>query len=78
MRQVLSLSLPLEVTNKIKTRSKQKGFDSVSSYIKYLVTLDNDLMPEDELVQAVRESRSEYNKGKSIKADSIAELLDDK
>lgn len=75
MRQVLSLSLPLETTKQIKMRTKIKGFRSVSSYIKYLTTLDDDLISEEELLQSIKEARLEHKNGQSIKANSLADLL---
>jgi Arc/MetJ-type ribon-helix-helix transcriptional regulator len=75
MRQVLSLSLPEQITKEIKISSKQKGFSSVSGYIKYLFELDKNLISEKELLSAVREARKEYAGGKTIKAKSITDLL---
>ena len=75
MRQVLSLSLPPEINKKIKVRSKTLGFDSVSSYIKYLVNSDDDLIGVDKILKAARQAKKDYDEGKIIKATSIAELL---
>jgi len=75
MRQVLSLSLPQQTTKEIKALSKNRGFSSVSGYIKHLVELDKDLITEEELWNSVQEARKEYKAGKCIKADSIADLL---
>lgn len=75
MRQVLSLSLPEQITKEIKAISKQRGFNSVSSYVKYLFNLDRDLISEKELLNSINEARKEYRQGKTIKASSIADLL---
>ncbi len=75
MRQVLSLSLPLQTTKELKKSSKQKGFTSVSSYIKYLFEADQDLISEEELLEDIRIAEKEYKAGKTIKANSIADLL---
>ena len=75
MRQVLSLSLPAKSTKKIKTLSKRRGFDTVSSYIKYLIDLDQDLISEEELLDSVNEAREDYKIGKIETARSIADLL---
>lgn len=75
MRQVLSLSLPPTTAKKIKSLAKQRGYKSVSGYIKHLIELDEDLISEKELMQSIREARLEYKNGKTVKADSLAELL---
>ncbi|HNP79472.1 MAG TPA: CopG family transcriptional regulator [Candidatus Pacearchaeota archaeon] len=78
MRKVLSISLPHDLDNKIKSNTKKKGFDSVSSYIKYLISVDDDLISEEELLKEVELSEKEYEKGKAIKAKSMADLYDKK
>jgi hypothetical protein len=75
MRQVLSLSLPQQTTKEIKKSAKQRGFDSVSGYVKYLFDLDKDLISETELLNSVKSARQEYKEGKVIKAKSLAELI---
>ena len=75
MRKVLSLSLPEQITKEIKKSSKQRGFASVSAYIKYLFELDKDLISEQELLSSIKEARQDYQQGKSVKAKSIADLL---
>ena len=75
MRQVLSLSLPKETAKEIKTLSKKRGFDSVSSYIKYLVNSDKELISEISLLGSIKEARSDYKKGDTLRVDSIANLL---
>ena len=75
MRQVLSLSFPEKTTKEVKSLAKKRGFASLSSYIKYLVELDKDLISETELLASVKDARREYTAGKVIKAKSIAELV---
>ncbi len=75
MRQVLSLSLPQQTTKDIKKSAKQRGFESVSGYIKYLFDSDKDLISEIELLSSIKSAREEYKKGKSIEAKSLADLL---
>lgn len=75
MRQVLSLSLPTTDIRQIKTFAKKRGYSSVSSYVKYLLKADEDLISETELLKMVRKADKEYQAGKSIKARSIADLL---
>ena len=75
MRQVLSLSLPPQTAKEIKKNAKQKGFTSVSSYIKFLFEADNDVISKEELLEDVKIAEKEYKQGKTIKANSLAELL---
>ena len=75
MRQVVSLSLSQSATKEIKILSKKRGFDSVSAYVKYLLTLDKDLISEEQLLASIKEGRKEYKAGKTIKAKSMADLL---
>ena len=75
MRQVLSLSLPLQTTKEIKKTAKQKGFASVSNYIKFLFESDNDSITKEQLLKDVKEAERDYNAGKCIKATSITEAL---
>lgn len=75
MRQVLSLSLPQQITKQIKKSAKQKGFESVSGYIKYLFEADNDVISVAQLLKDVEEAEKDYKAGKCIKANSIDEAL---
>ncbi len=75
MRQVLSLSLPLQITKEIKKSATQRGFTSVSGYIKYLFECDKDLISEKELLVDVKQAERDYRNGKCVKANSIAEAL---
>lgn len=75
MRQVLSLSLPLDITQQIRMRVKERNFDSISSYVKYLINLDSDLISEWELIRTIKKARLEYQKGQIVKAKSLADLL---
>lgn len=75
MRQVLSLSLPDQATKEIKELSKKRGFKSVSGYIKYLVDLDSNLIADTDLLNSVKSARQEYKAGKTITANSMADLV---
>ncbi|HOX60889.1 MAG TPA: hypothetical protein PLV72_02690 [Candidatus Magasanikbacteria bacterium] len=75
MRQVLSLSLPTTDVRQIKLLAKQRGFDSLSAYVKYLFKADENLITETELLKTAELSRREYAAGKSIKAKSLADLV---
>lgn len=76
MRQVLSISLPGDMIKTIKQRVKNEGFNSVSEYFKYLFKMDTeDIISEEELLKDIKQARKEYKEGKTIKADSLADLL---
>lgn len=76
MRQVISVSLPENMVKKLKNHIKQSNFASISEYFKYLFEADNsNTISDKELMAAVIESRKEYKDGKTIKADSLADLL---
>jgi len=75
MREVLSLSFPQQTTKKIKQTAKQRGFNTVSGYIKYLFESDSDLISADELLRDVNLAEKEYEDGRTIKAKTLADLL---
>ncbi|MEK7643688.1 MAG: hypothetical protein AAB390_00070 [Patescibacteria group bacterium] len=75
MRHVLSLSLPGSDVRELKSLSKKRGFNSVSSYVKHLVKEDSTLISEADLLKSVRASRKEYRADKSVKAKSLADLV---
>jgi len=75
MRQILTISLPTHVAKQAKQLTKQRGFDSMSSYIKNLVEEDQDMMSAEELLTVVKQARKNYKGGKSVKADSLLDLL---
>ncbi len=75
MRQILSLSMSENIAKEMKQNAKQKGFASVSAYIKYLFYLDKDLISEKDLSDSIKLARDEYDKGETIKAKSIADLI---
>lgn len=75
MRQVLSLYLPASITKKMKSLSKKRGHESISSYVKYLVEMDEDLISEKTLLEAIKQARAEYRAGKATTAQSMTDLL---
>ena len=77
MRQVLSISLPQSEVKTIKRKTKERGFKTVSDYIKFLVKEDNDddWISDEELMEDIRIAEKEYKEGKLIKANSLADLL---
>ena len=78
MRKVLSLSLPEKTVAHIKTLSKKRGFASVSDYIRGLIEQDKDLISAKELLAMAKKAQREYKAGKTITADSLADLVYDR
>ncbi len=74
MRDVLTLSVPTDLKKSIKKKSLERGFNSVSDYVKYLIKEDNDLIPATDLLKDAREAKKEYKAGKTIKAKSLVDL----
>ena len=75
MRQVLSVSFPQHLVKEVKKIAKERGFDSVSSYIKQLIEMDKGLISETELLKTIKQSREDHKAGKSLAANSISELI---
>lgn len=75
MRKTLTISLTSELEKEIREKTKKRGFDSLSSYFKYLISLDDDLISAEDLLDDVKKSIEEYKKGDSIRANSIKDLL---
>ena len=75
MRKILSLSLDAKIISQVKKQSRQFGFANVSQYVRHLVAENDDIITEDELVKMARVAEKEYREGKTIKANSLADLL---
>lgn len=75
MRQVISVSLPVQQATKVRKLAVQRGYQNVSKYINHLIEADADLITEEKLLQSVKRARSEYRKGTIIHAKSLDELL---
>ena len=75
MRQVLSLSLPQNISKEVKDLAKKRGFTSISGYIKNLIENDKNLISEEELIDSITSARQEYKEGKTITGKSLADLL---
>ncbi|MBT4722325.1 hypothetical protein HN958_04845 [Candidatus Falkowbacteria bacterium] len=67
--------MPGKTKKLIQTRSKASGFNSVSAYIQFLVSQEDDLISEDELLRTVKQAQKEYEEGKAIDADSLRDFL---
>ena len=76
MRQVISISLQENIVKKLKNYIKHSSFASISEYFKYLFEADSsNIISEKELMSAIIKSREEYKNKKTIKANSMADLL---
>lgn len=75
MRKVLSISITDTLEKEIKRKTKKRGFNSVSDYIKSLLAIDDDLISEEELLEDIRVGQEDYKKGRIIRAKSIADLI---
>lgn len=75
MRETVSISLKTVGRSALQKRAKARGFESVSTYVNYLICADDDVISEDELLRIIRKSQKEYREGKTIKANSISDLL---
>lgn len=79
MRKVVSFSLPEDQFNVVQARVKKRNFPSVSAYMQHLIDLDEDdglpWILDDELLHDIKRGRKEHVAGKSIAADSLADLL---
>jgi len=67
--------MPAEKITQVKKRVKERGFDNVSSYILSLVSEDDDLISATDLRKMADEAQQEYEAGKSIKVNSVMDLL---
>lgn len=75
MRKVLSISITDTIEKEIKQRTRERGFSSVSDYIKSILIIDDDLISEEELLDDIKKGQEDYKKGRVIKAKSIADLI---
>lgn len=75
MRKVLSLSLNNNTITKVKRQAKTLGFGNTSEYLRHLIESQEDLISEEELVEAAKQAEEEYRTGRTIKAGSMADLL---
>ncbi len=74
MHKALSISISDELEKEIKRKTKKRGFNSVSDYIKNLLLIDDDLISEEELLEISKKAREDFRKGDAIKAKSLTDL----
>ncbi|MFA5729949.1 MAG: hypothetical protein WC938_01860 [Candidatus Paceibacterota bacterium] len=75
MRKVLSISTTEAIEKKAKRNAKKNGFSTVSEYVNYLFSMNDDMISEEELLECSKRAREDYKKGKIIRAKSLADLV---
>lgn len=74
MRAILTTSLPQKTVKEIKQKAKKMGI-SVSSFILYLISLEKDLISEDEILKMAKQAKQAHKQGKTKKLNSLADLM---
>jgi Arc/MetJ-type ribon-helix-helix transcriptional regulator len=59
----------------IKQKTKKRGFNSVSDYIKNLVVADEDLISEEELLEDIRRGEEDYKKGNVVRGKRLSDFI---
>lgn len=75
MRKVLSVSVTDVLEKEIKKKTKKRGFDSVSDYIKSLVIADDNLISEEELLEDIRKGEEDYKKGDVVRGKRLSDFI---
>jgi len=75
MRKVLSISVTDVLERDIKQKTKKRGFNSVSDYIKNLVVADEDLISEEELLEDIRRGEEDYKKGNVVRGKRLSDFI---
>ena len=77
MRSVLTVSLPSQGVHSLQRKVKQRGFASVSEYIRFLVAadIDEDRVTRDEFMEFARRAERDYVSGKLKSSRSLHDVL---
>lgn len=75
MRSTITISLPGEQVKELKNKAKKRGFPSFSEYVRFLGSLDEDLISTKNLLAMATRAERYYKKGKLQKAGSLAKYL---
>ncbi len=76
MNTTISVSLPRKDALKTRKLALERGFDSVSEYLRFLLAEDDsELISAAEIVRRSKEAVNLHKKGKLIEATSLADLL---
>jgi Arc/MetJ-type ribon-helix-helix transcriptional regulator len=74
MREVITISLPKETRQMIKKRIKERGLKGMSEYVRYLLELDTDVIPQDELLAMAAKAKKAYARGKLKPKGTLADI----
>lgn len=74
MRSILTISLPQKDKEKLLKRAKKAGM-TVSSYLKSVLDMEQNMISEDELAKIAKKAQKDYDEGKCVRAKSMADLL---
>jgi len=75
MRTTISFSVDEKEIQKTKKIARLRGFQSVSEYIRFLLSMDDvNLISEDEIVKRSNEVEKMKRAGALLEATSLAEL----
>ncbi len=76
MRSILTVSLTTKEVQAIKQKTKKRGFETVSSYLRFLVDEDDGtLISEAELLRRATKAEKDYATGKLTAYTSLKEVL---
>lgn len=75
MRSIVSISLPSREALALKKKAVKSGFASLSEYFRFLVSLDEGLISQRELLDATSEAENDYKANRLKKAGSLASLV---
>jgi Arc/MetJ-type ribon-helix-helix transcriptional regulator len=75
MRQIISFSLPAPEVQFINKQVKLRNFKSKSDYLRHLLTLEQDMITETDLLRYTKEARTEHQSGKTKRLNSLKDLL---
>ncbi len=77
MNTTISFAIPVKEAKRTRQLARQRGFRSVSQYMRFLVTseTDTDLITEEEILRRSKDAKRLYEEGKLIEAASLSEYL---
>lgn len=76
MRTTISLAVPDTEAKKAKRLAKARGFSTLSDYLRFLLAQDDQtFISEDELIARAQGAAMMHQKGKLVRARSLADFL---
>ncbi len=75
MRQIISFSLPTPEVQFINKQVKLRNFKSKSDYLRHLLSLEQGMINETDLLHYVKEAHTEHQAGKTKRLNSLEELM---